>query len=102
MAKKVSKLFMPFTSKSPLRAEKERIRFVLAKTSTVHGQLRVNRKDSKLWKVGDFKFTVTNGNQWVKNHLSKFRRQGTFVECWIRDDGVLLSVRTKQNWYARA
>lgn len=96
--KKVSNLFMPFTSKGPLRAEKERIRFQLAKTVTVDGYLKVSKHDKSLWKVGNTKFKITPGNGWVKSHLTKFRNQRITVRCWIRDDGILLSVRTSQSW----
>jgi hypothetical protein len=81
-----------------LPSQKERIRFKLATTITVDGKLMMNRNDSKLWKVGDTKFKLTSGNGWVYNHLKKFRSQGIIVKCWIRDDGVLLSVRAGQTW----
>jgi hypothetical protein len=83
----------PRGAKNKNGPEKERIRFQLAKTVTVEGLLKVQRSNKNNWMVGDQKFHVTSGNLWVRNNLLKFRSQRLTVKCWIRDDGVLLSVR---------
>lgn len=62
-------------------------------TKKVDGRLKMSKTDSNKWKLGNVKFTIGPANLWIKNHLIKFRKQRTLVQCWIRDDGILLSVK---------
>jgi hypothetical protein len=80
----------------------------VSKTSVITGRLRICKKDTPKnktalsnkirFQVGNTKFYVAERNPWVVDHLQKFRNQKTLVECWIRDDGALLSVTAKQSW----